>query len=78
MNGSSGVGMLKLTVNGGHVEEYLWQVAESVQQLPGVLRVRVECSRDEMEIIFRCPSEGLLQSVHQALREAGREVMPAT
>jgi len=78
MNGSPGVGMLKLTVSGRRAEDYLWQVAESVQQLPGVLRVRVECSSDQMEIIFSCPAEGLLQSIHRALREAGSEIIPVT
>jgi hypothetical protein len=66
--------MLKLAVSGGHAEDYLWQVADSVQRLPDVLRVRVECSRDRIEIIYRCPAEGLLQSIHEAMRSAGRRV----
>jgi hypothetical protein len=67
--------MLKLTLSGGHAEDYVWRTAELLQQVPGVLRVRVECSQDQIEIIFRCPAEGLLQSIHKALREAGNEIV---
>jgi hypothetical protein len=75
MNGSSGEGMLKLAVSGGRAEDYLWQVPESVRQLPNVLRVHVECSCDRIEIIYRCPAEGLLQSIHGAMRSAGRQIL---
>jgi hypothetical protein len=67
--------MLKLTMSGARGEDHLWRTAELLQQLPGVLRVRVECDRDQIEIIFRYPAEGLLRSVHETLRAAGTEVV---
>ena len=72
---SSEVGMLKLTVARGREEDFVWRVAEQIQQLPGVLRVRVECTHHQIEIIYRYPAEGLLRSVHDAFRSAGKEAV---
>lgn len=75
MNDSSEVGMLKLTVSSRRDEDYVWRTAELLQQLPGVLRVRVECSHDLIEIIYQCPATGLLRSIHEALHAAGNGVV---
>ena len=71
----SAVGMLRLSVRPGHPPDYIRRASITLQALPGVLRVRVEQASNEIEIIFHHPTEGLLRSVHQALRQAGSEII---
>ena len=59
--------MLKLTFSGDQCKEYKWHVAEALQKIPGVLRVRVECSVDRIEIIYSTPADGLLRTIHESL-----------
>ncbi len=75
MNESSSVGMLKLKVGASQAAEYTPRAVEEIQQLPGVLRVRWDGARYEMEIIYRTPATGLLRAIHHALRQAGGQVL---
>ena len=72
---SSAVGMLKLSLRPGHQAGYIRGAAAAIQGLPGVLRVRVDEDFNQIEIIFRHPTVGLLRGVQQALRQAGSEIV---
>ncbi|MCG3147408.1 MAG: hypothetical protein PCFJNLEI_00848 [Verrucomicrobiae bacterium] len=69
------LGMLKLTISPVRDAEYLRLVAEQIQQLPGVVRVRTTPATLQIEIIYRQPAAGLLRAVHVALRLAGTEIV---
>ena len=71
----SELGTLKLTVSPLRDPEYIRRVVEQIQQLPGVVRVRADQPTLQIEIMFRQPVEGLLRSIHVALRMAGSEII---
>jgi len=69
------LGMLKLTISPARDAEYLRLVAEQLQPLPGVVRVRTIPATLQIEIIYRQPAVGLLRAVHAALRQAGTGIV---
>jgi hypothetical protein len=74
MNELSTVGMLTLTVSERRDQDYIQLAANEIQRMPGVVRVRVEPSFNQIEIAFRRPTNDLLLAVHNALRTAGGRV----
>jgi len=71
------VGMMRFTLREDSETEFLGRAAEEILQLPSVLRVRTNPARQEIEITFKQPAEGLLRQVNNALRSVGTE-MPAS
>ena len=77
MNGirhESGVGMMRLTLREDNEMEFLERAAQEVRRLPCVLRMRTNTVRQEMEIVFKQPAEGLLRQVNDALKSVGSEM----
>jgi hypothetical protein len=77
MNGArqpSEVGMMRFTVRDEGEMDFLGRAAERIRQLPNVLRVRENPARQEIEIVFNQPAEGLLRQVDNALRSVGTEM----
>jgi hypothetical protein len=70
----SEVGMMRLTLREDEDTEYLGRAAEQILQLPSVLRVRTDPARQEIEIVFKQPADGLLRQVNNALQAAGTEM----
>jgi len=70
----SEVGMMRFTVRDEGEMDFLGRAAERIRQLPNVLRVRENPSRQEIEIVFSQPAEGLLRQVDNALRSVGTEM----
>ena len=68
------VGMMRFTLREDSEPEYLGRAAEEILQLPSVLRVRTNPARQEIEITFKQPAEGLLCQVNNALRLVGTEM----
>ena len=67
----SEVGMMRFTVREEGETDFLGRAAERIGQLPSVLRVRANPARQEIEIVFRQPAEGLLRQVDNVLRSVG-------
>jgi hypothetical protein len=70
----SEVGMIRFTLREDGDTEFLGRVAEQILQLPSVLRVRTNPARQEIEIVFKQPAEGLLRQVNTALQAVGTEM----
>jgi hypothetical protein len=70
----SEVGMMRFTLREDGDTEFLGRVAEQILQLPSVLRVRINPARQEIEIVFKRPADGLLRQVNNALQAAGTEM----
>ena len=70
----SEVGMMRFTVRDEGEKDFLGRAAERIGQLPSVLRVRANPARQEIEIVFKQPAEGLLRQVDNALRSVGTEM----
>ncbi len=68
------VGMMRFTLREDSETEFLGRAAEEILQLPSVLRVRTNPARQEIEITFKQPAEGLLRQVNNALRSVGTEM----
>ena len=68
------VGLLRFTLRAGGGRAYLGWGGEEILQLPSVLRVRTNPARQEIEITFKQPAEGLLRQVNNALRSVGTEM----
>ena len=68
------VGMMRFTLREDNETDFLGRVAEEILQLPSVLRVRTNPARQEIEITFKQPAEGLLRQVNNALRLVGTEM----
>jgi hypothetical protein len=77
MNQPSHVGMLNLTMCGGHSSEQIRLAAEQIRLLPGVLRVRLEAETPRLEIVFEGPATNLLAKVHNALKTAAESATTA-
>lgn len=67
----SEVGMMRLTLREHSETDFLGRAAEEIGQLPGVLRVRTNPMRQEIEIVFKQPAEGLLRQVNNTLQLVG-------
>jgi hypothetical protein len=70
----SEVGMIRFTVREESETDFLGRAAERIRQLPNVLRVRANPARQEIEIVFKQPAEGLLRQVDNVLRSVGMEM----
>jgi hypothetical protein len=68
------VGMMRFTLREDCETDFLGRAAEEILQLPSVLRVRTNPARQEIEITFKQPAEGLLRQVNNALRLVGTEM----
>jgi hypothetical protein len=68
------VGMMRFTLREDGETDFLGRAAEQIRQLPSVLRVRTNPSRQEIEIVFKQPAEGLLRQVNNALQMVGTEM----
>jgi hypothetical protein len=68
------VGMMRFTLRENGETNFLGQAAEQIRQLPTVLRVRTNPTRQEIEIVFKQPAEGLLRQVNNTLRAVGMEM----
>jgi hypothetical protein len=71
---STGAGMLRLTLAPAVDVDYVNVVAAMIREFPEVLRVRVELSSRQLEILYRAPANGMLQRIHHCLLAAGREL----
>ena len=69
------VGMMRFTLREDGETDFLGRAAGAIRQLPGVLRVRMNPARQEIEIVFKQPAEGLLRQVNNALRSVGTEMI---
>ena len=67
----SEITMMRFTLRDESDTDYLERVADEFRQLPGVLRVRTDAARQEIEIVFRQPAAGLLRQVNDALKSVG-------
>ena len=70
----SEVGMMRFTLREDGDTDFLGRAAEQILQLPSVLRVRTNPARQEIEIVFKRPAEGLLRQVNNALQTVGTEM----
>jgi len=66
--------MMRFTLREDGETDFLGRAADQIRQLPSVLRVRTNPSRQEIEIVFKQPSEGLLRQVNNALQMVGTEM----
>ncbi|MGD0059119.1 MAG: hypothetical protein ABSD58_06840 [Verrucomicrobiia bacterium] len=70
----SEVGMMRFTLREDGDTDFLGRAAEQILQLPSVLRVRTNPARQEIEIVFKRPADGLLRQVNNALQTVGAEM----
>jgi len=70
----SEVGMMRFTLRDDGDTDFLGRAAERILRLPSVLRVRTNPERQEIEIVFKQPAEGLLRQVNNALQAVGTEM----
>jgi len=73
MQGSE-VGMMRFTLREDGDMDFLGRAAEQILQLPSVLRVRTNPARQEIEIVFKQPADGLLRQVNSALQSVGADM----
>jgi hypothetical protein len=73
MNGEkqSEVGMMRFTLRDETEPDFLEQAATEIRDLPTVLRVRTNPARQEIEIVFKQPAEGLLRQINNVLKSVG-------
>ena len=77
INEAGEVGMMRFTLREDDETDFLGRAAEQIRQLPSVLRVRTNPERQEIEIVFKQPAEGLLRQVNNALHAVGTEMTAA-
>jgi len=65
------VGMMKFTLREEAESDLLERAAAEIRDLPTVLRVRTDLSRQEIEIVFKQPAEGLLRQINTVLKSVG-------
>ena len=65
------VGMIRFTMREETESDALEQAAAEIRELPTVLRVRTNPTRQEIEIVFKQPAEGLLRQIDQVLKSVG-------
>ena len=68
------VGMMKFTLREEAESDLLERAAAEIRDLPTVLRVRTDLSRQEIEIVFKQPAEGLLRQINNVLKSVGTAV----
>ncbi len=66
--------MMRLTLREDSEADFLERAADQIRRLPSVLRVRTNAARQEIEIVFKQPAEGLLRQVNDALKSVGTEM----
>lgn len=67
----SEVGMMRFILREESEPDYLERVAAEIRELPTVLRVRTNPARQEIEIVFKQPAEGLLRQINNVLKSVG-------
>ena len=65
------VGMMRFTLREETEPDLLEQAAAEIRELPTVLRVRTNPMRQEIEIVFKQPAEGLLRQINTVLKSVG-------
>jgi hypothetical protein len=65
------VGMIRFTLREETEPDLLEQAAAEIRELPTVLRVRTNPTRQEIEIVFKQPAEGLLRQINTVLKSVG-------
>jgi hypothetical protein len=65
------VGMMRFTLREEAEPDLLEQAAAEIRELPTVLRVRTNPTRQEIEIVFKQPAEGLLRQINGVLKSVG-------
>jgi len=70
----SEVGMMRFALPEDGDADFLDRAAGEILRQPGVLRVRTNPARQEIEIVFKQPAEGLLRQVNNALQSVGTEM----
>jgi hypothetical protein len=68
------VAMMRFTLRAENETDFLERAADEVRRLPSVLRVRTNPVRQEIEIVFNRPAEGLLRQVNDVLKSVGTEM----
>jgi hypothetical protein len=63
--------MMRFTLRDESETDFLERAADEIRRLPGVLRVRTDTVRQEIEIVFHQPAAGLLRQVNDALKSVG-------
>jgi len=66
--------MIRFALREDGETDFLGRAAEEILRLPGVLRVLTNPGRQEIEIIFKQPADGLLRQVNNALRSVAAEM----
>ena len=72
----SEVAMIRFTLRDERETDFLERAADEIRRLPNVLRVRTDVARQEIEIVFKQPADGLLRQVNDALKSVSAR-MPA-
>jgi hypothetical protein len=65
------IGMMRFTLREETEPDMLEQAAAEIRELPTVLRVRTNPMRQEIEIVFKQPAEGLLRQINSVLKSVG-------
>jgi hypothetical protein len=65
------VGMIRFTLREETEPDLLEQAAAEIRELLTVLRVRTNPTRQEIEIVFKQPAEGLLRQINSVLKSVG-------
>jgi len=66
--------MLKLALAPTADVDYVNVAAALIRELPDVLRVRVDLTARQLEILYQSTSAGMLQNIHGCLLCAGDEL----
>ena len=66
--------MMRFTLRDETETDFLERAADEIRRLPGVLRVRANVARQEIEIVFKQPAAGLLGQVNNALKSVSAEM----
>ncbi|HUI07271.1 MAG TPA: hypothetical protein VL486_09735 [Verrucomicrobiae bacterium] len=70
----SEVAMMRFTLREDSGTDFLERAAAEIRQLPSVLRVRTDAARQEIEIVFKQPVDGLLRQVNDVLKSVSAEM----
>ena len=66
--------MMRLTLREDSEADFLERAADEIRRLPTVLRARTNPARQEIEIVFKQPAEGLLRQINNVLKSVGTEM----
>jgi hypothetical protein len=67
--------LLRMSVGEATKPEQLNAAAALIRWLPGVLRVGVDLTARQFEILFVYPTQGLLREIHDVLHAANSEIV---